>query len=352
MGWRMAVVRAVIVAVMIVVTAATGLLGISSASAAGDTADDEATFRTLVNQERQRRGLGPLAEADDLVAVARHHSADMAERNDVYHNPDLASEVDGWELLGENVGTGATVEEIHDAFMASKVHRDVIIQPRFTQIGVGVVIARDAIWVTEVFRQPEARADPSPPTTVTPGSTAAPPVTATATPATRTAPAPATAAAGPRVAGRPLERSGAAAVRAAGIPPVAPVPEVPEFPDVTGGTGSTEASLPSFAPLVIASSSRAVAAAPPPLPVPAPDAIPGLGLVAAALLLAVVGAASLTARSGGGFFTRSWFPGLNPNTARRYGTDSRSTSLRGTHDAFGDFSARHILISVDAKRAV
>ncbi|MEO7836653.1 MAG: CAP domain-containing protein, partial [Acidimicrobiales bacterium] len=156
-----------------------------SATAGGHDVDAE--FLSLVNHERAARGLGQLVEAPDLVIVARRHSAAMASRGEVGHNPRLAAEVGGWEMLGETVGVGAGERQIHENFMASNVHRDVILDPRFTQVGVGTVIVGSEIWVTEVFRQPAAGS--APPPEAPPG----PPPAASREPATEAAPEPQTA---------------------------------------------------------------------------------------------------------------------------------------------------------------
>lgn len=212
----------------------------ASASAEGD----ESRALALVNQERAARGLGRLAPAPDLVTVARRHSTRMAEANEVFHNSRLSSEVDGWELLGENVSAGPAVQKIHDALMASKVHRDVILEPRLTQIGVGVVMAGGEIWLTEVFRLPEGQPQSSPAPTGQAEAPAAPPASPAAT-------EPAATPAGP----------GAGTGGAGDGGPVAATARAPATPSL-----------------------------------PEPEDIPVVGPVATGLLLAVVASASVATR--------------------------------------------------------
>lgn len=105
----------------------------------------------------------------------------MAERDDPYHNPQLGQEVQGWDMVGENVGVGWEVDGLHRAFMDSSTHRDIILAPQFTEIGVGVLTGRDGrLWVVEVFRDPTAE-----PTTVAPAGAppATPPTSAPSRPA-------------------------------------------------------------------------------------------------------------------------------------------------------------------------
>ena len=130
-----------------------GALAVTSASAATDA--NAASFVSKANAERTSRGLPALRVATDLTAVARHHSEDMAAKQSLYHNPNLGSEVSNWQVVGENVGDGGTVQSIHDAFMNSPEHRANILATDYTEIGIGTVTdANGIIWVTQVFRLP------------------------------------------------------------------------------------------------------------------------------------------------------------------------------------------------------
>ncbi len=269
--------------------AALFLHGPSAASTTAKGDGDQAAFLALVNRERVARGLGALAEAGDLVAVARRHSAEMAGQNEVFHNARLSTEVEGWKLLGENVAVGPTVEEIHDELMASKVHRDVILQPRFTQLGVGVVSVADEIWVTHVFRQPEA--PPTPSSSAPPAGVAAEPGPS-GEPGPRPEPAPRSALAG----AASIVRAPGATVGATGVrqhPPtsneVAPAATLPRPRPSTPPVAAEPppvAAVASRLPAVMAGAipTRASSAR------PDAGAIPGAGVVAAGLLLAVVAA--------------------------------------------------------------
>ncbi len=138
----------------------------------------EADFAGRVTAERRAAGLGALATEDDLVAVARKHSADMASAGRLDHNALLGQQVQGWLVVAENVGVGSSVDQVHGAMMASAPHRADILDNRFTGIGVGVVQSGATLWVTEVFRR-SAGAASSPPAR----KPAAPPAPAPAAPA-------------------------------------------------------------------------------------------------------------------------------------------------------------------------
>jgi len=150
-----------------------------SAALADSTATMESQFVSKMNAARQAAGLRPYSVASDLTSIARQHSAQMAQRQSLYHNPNLTTQVQNWQAVGENVGEGPTVSDIHDAFMHSPEHRANILDHDFTQVGVGVSVdGNGIIWVTEDFREPMQSTSSSPKpathhttTTTTPSST-------------------------------------------------------------------------------------------------------------------------------------------------------------------------------------
>lgn len=126
------------------------------------TGEAENTLTVDLNQERTSRGLGALTVASDLVAYAEQHSADMAAAGHPYHDPNIQSNVQNWQELGDNVGSGPDADHVHQGFMASQKHRDDILHPTYTEVGVGCYWAGNVLYVTEVFRRPmEAQAPPT-----------------------------------------------------------------------------------------------------------------------------------------------------------------------------------------------
>jgi hypothetical protein len=125
------------------------------AAYADSTTSMESQFIAKMNAAREANGLHPYAVAGDLTSIARQHSADMARQQQLYHNPNLTTQVQNWQAVGENVGEGPTVDDIHNAFMQSPEHRANILDHDFTQVGVGVSVDKNGvIWVTEDFREP------------------------------------------------------------------------------------------------------------------------------------------------------------------------------------------------------
>src|SRR3954466_12378752 len=90
----------------------------SSASAADTSA--EAQFLSLLNGERAANGLAPLTYRLDVVPVARTWTDRMAGEQHLYHNPSLSTLMPAdWMSIGENVGYGSNVSQLHTAFMNS-----------------------------------------------------------------------------------------------------------------------------------------------------------------------------------------------------------------------------------------
>ena len=144
-----------------------------TAAFADSSVSMESQFVAKMNAARQSAGLRPYSVASDLTSIARQHSAQMASQQRLYHNPNLTSQVQNWQAVGENVGEGPTVSDIHNAFMQSPEHKANILDHDFTQVGVGVVLDKNGIiWVTEDFRQPQGSAPATHRTSTKPASTA------------------------------------------------------------------------------------------------------------------------------------------------------------------------------------
>ena len=215
---------------------------------------NEDYFVAKINDIRSSRGLASLAVDGQLTAVARSWSQHMANDGTLAHNPNLGSQVSGWRTLGENVGTGPSVDSIEAAFENSPHHFENMVDPSFNYIGVGVVQdSGGTYWVTEDFKQstnapksapapsrpapaaPKPAAKPAPKPASAPRPAAAPVHAATArpTPAATQAPAPvATTVAPASPATVPLAVLGANTKRAGTTGPSVPNPFTPA--NVTG----------------------------------------------------------------------------------------------------------------------
>ncbi|MBM7623912.1 CAP domain-containing protein [Sporohalobacter salinus] len=101
----------------------------------------------LLNQERIKHGLEPLKVDLKLVKVARAKSQNMIDEDYFGHqSPTLGSPFDmmqklniEYEFAGENIAGAGTVARAHEALMNSPGHRENILRPRFTHVGIGII---------------------------------------------------------------------------------------------------------------------------------------------------------------------------------------------------------------------
>jgi uncharacterized protein YkwD len=119
----------------------------------------ERMFGRLMNAARERAGLPRLSLDPEASKVARKHTTEMVEKDLLHHTPSssLIRRVTRWEILGENVGVGGTVDSLHQAFMDSPPHRANILYSRFRHVGIGVKKRDGKMWVTVIL---ENRLDP------------------------------------------------------------------------------------------------------------------------------------------------------------------------------------------------
>lgn len=112
----------------------------------------------LVNKERTSRGLKALTQNWELSRVARYKSQDMKDNRYFAHNsPTYGSPGKmirdfgiSYRSYGENIAQGyRTPQAVVDGWMNSSGHRQNILNPSFTQIGVGYV-ASGNYW-TQMF---------------------------------------------------------------------------------------------------------------------------------------------------------------------------------------------------------
>jgi uncharacterized protein YkwD len=112
-------------------------------------------FITDTNNARVNHDRHVLHVTSHLTEVAQNWAEWMARHHSMQHNPNLESQVHNWQALGENVGSGGSEPPIHRAFMNDTYHRDNILSPDYTEVGIGT--ARDnngRLYVDEVFKRP------------------------------------------------------------------------------------------------------------------------------------------------------------------------------------------------------
>lgn len=124
----------------------------------------EGAVLALVNEARRTNGLSPLTAVGKLNFAAEFHSSQQARRRDMQHElfgvlaPTPGTRLDyagydAWTTYGENVAYGyATAAAVMNAWMTSPGHRANILNPNFTQIGIGVAAdGSGTLYWTQVF---------------------------------------------------------------------------------------------------------------------------------------------------------------------------------------------------------
>jgi uncharacterized protein YkwD len=134
----------------------------------------EATIIKLTNLERFGLGLKGLKPNPQLAIAARQHSREMGEKDYFAHESPVAEWREPWQRayragywgmsVGENIvmvrnGDFANDDAIAADFvrrwMNSKPHRENILKPDWSLIGVGVVKVGNAIFGTQLFADPQ-----------------------------------------------------------------------------------------------------------------------------------------------------------------------------------------------------
>lgn len=138
---------------LVLLTALLALSNISAFAVAGTTPPVNPSYEQmvvqLVNAERQKYGLPALYYDPAISDVARTKSQDMAANHYFAHNSPtygMASDMllrfgITWSAWGENIASGQdTPEIVVSEWMNSPSHRENILSPNFTLIGVGYYV--------------------------------------------------------------------------------------------------------------------------------------------------------------------------------------------------------------------
>jgi uncharacterized protein YkwD len=126
---------------------------------------EEQRVLDLTNAERKKKDLPPLKANRTLCEVARAHSANMAKQNKMAHELDGKSTFDRvkgsgyrFALIAENLANGdVSLEDLMEAWMDSKIHRDNILDTEFTEVGLGLAHDGHNVYYTEVFARPRGQ---------------------------------------------------------------------------------------------------------------------------------------------------------------------------------------------------
>jgi len=127
----------------------------------------------LTNVERVRHSLQPLSYEEGLADLARLHSGNMQVHNFFSHKDHRGDEVAERRAkyypnllvsaIGENLGKFTntamkfTPHELVGGWMQSPLHRENILNPKFSHIGVGLVFRGTTLFATQNFATPTVK---------------------------------------------------------------------------------------------------------------------------------------------------------------------------------------------------
>ena len=111
------------------------------------------------NEERAARGLALLVWDAALAKAAGAHASLMAEKRETAHGFEgerelvqRASDAGArFTLISENVAEGALATEVQEAWMNSDGHRENLLDPRVTAVGIAVVERDHQLYAVEDF---------------------------------------------------------------------------------------------------------------------------------------------------------------------------------------------------------
>jgi uncharacterized protein YkwD len=246
-----------------IAVAALAALAATTATATPAFASTSGDLAAATNNARAAAGLPALQLDAQLDSVAQSWAQHLAATNVLAHNPGLRSQVSNWTVLGENVGFAGDVASVQQAFMNSAEHRANILDPRYTQMGVGSATSIypscscQVLWVVVDFRRPATTAAPAPAPAPAPAKPVQPaparpaPVQAAPVKTAQHAAAPAPKAATQGAAGTP---------RQAAATPATP-PNTPSTPSTSASPSSSASAAALGTQLAAAAASPAASSA-------------------------------------------------------------------------------------------
>jgi len=121
-------------AVVVAVVMASGLL-----TACETTEADRLAVIDQVNASRAANGLPALREHATLDQKADAWAARLRDECNIFHSKLSDGAPPEWRKLGENVGRGGSIEQVHTAYLNSPGHRANILDESYTAMGAGAV---------------------------------------------------------------------------------------------------------------------------------------------------------------------------------------------------------------------
>lgn len=107
----------------------------------------------FANNSRTVRGIRPLGQNYQLTVKAQRWAEHLARTGPLAHSRLPAGITYQWRSLGENVGLGSSIRQVHHGYMSSRTHRANILNSKFNYIGTGYATGRGRVYTVQVFMQ-------------------------------------------------------------------------------------------------------------------------------------------------------------------------------------------------------
>ncbi|MDD3706567.1 MAG: CAP domain-containing protein [Clostridiaceae bacterium] len=137
-----------------------GTTGEGAGEGTGAMSSDESRILRLVNAERAKTGAKSLSSSSECTRLARMKSQDMVNNNYFSHqSPTYGSPFDmlksnkvSYMYAGENIAMNQSAEAAFKAWMNSEGHRKNILNPNFTELGIGIAPKGNGSYIyTQLF---------------------------------------------------------------------------------------------------------------------------------------------------------------------------------------------------------
>jgi cysteine-rich secretory family protein len=123
--------------------------------------DSERQLFEALNRERIAQGLSALQWDNVLFKAARLHALRMADLNMLEHQLPNESNLEGrlaeagahFSVIAENIAFGRDPQTIHKGWMDSPGHRNNILDPRLTSVGIAAVHGVGGLFAVQDFSQ-------------------------------------------------------------------------------------------------------------------------------------------------------------------------------------------------------
>lgn len=110
-----------------------------ASTACESTGEERDQVIALVNQSRSEAGLSTLRHNVTLDLKADAWAQKLRDSCSLSHSRLSDGAPRNWLKLGENVGYGGTIAQIHDAYLNSPGHRANIMDPAYNSMGAAAV---------------------------------------------------------------------------------------------------------------------------------------------------------------------------------------------------------------------